>query len=266
MSQQRSIFRVIPEYQPLVREIGLDGDSIFYDSRIHCWRDIPERQNCTLDVMLSGQRPLRLHIKRFKQPDNPAAEAEADAIRLLVSHDLPTVPLVGWGRAADGRGFLITLDLQGYADTEKAVAAGLSVDRIVQPLALLAARLHRAGLHHRDLYLCHFFVNDANPQDMRLIDAARVRHLPRWPLRQRWIIKDLAQLVFSLRIAGADEGQIRAFMNHYAQARNSKITQRMMNRINRKAARIARHDASLRQLQPTRNVSLPTPRPLSDEN
>ncbi len=257
MSEGRSIFRVAPGFQSLLREIGIDGDSIFHDSRIQCWRDIPERQNCTLDVCLPGGRKVRLHIKRFKRPGDPSADAEADAIQLLLSSEIPTVPLVGWGRSADGRGFLVTLDLAGYVDAEKAVAAGLAVDRIIEPVARLAARLHAAGLHHRDLYLCHFFVSETDPGDLRLIDAARVRRLPRWPLGRRWIIKDLAQLVFSLRNAGADEQHIHRVLETYAAARGLSGLDRLRRKIDRKAARIARHDASLRQRQPMRNVSLP---------
>ncbi len=257
MTEGRSIFRVSPQYQPMLRQIGIDGDSIFHDSRIVCWRDIAERQNCILDVVMPPARPVRLHIKRYKRPGDPGAEAEADAISLLLSHGLPTMPLVGWGRSSDGRGFLVTLDLTGFSDAEKAVAAGLPIDSLIEPIAHLTARLHDCHLHHRDLYLCHFFTRDDDPADLRIIDAARVRRLPRWPLGRRWIVKDLAQLVFSLRNAGASETQIRHLLETYAADRKMSGLDRLAARINRKAARIARHDASLRQRQPLRNVSLP---------
>lgn len=256
MSDQRAIFNVESAHLSLVREVGIDGDSVFHDSRIVCWRDIPERQNCTLDEMLVGGRKIRLHIKRYKRPGDPGPEAEADAIRLLLKNDLPTLEMVGWGRNADGRGFLITLDLTGYGDAEKAVEAWLAIDSIIEPIAELTARLHNAGLHHRDLYLCHFFVNETDPADLRLIDAARVRRLPRWPFGRRWIIKDLAQLVFSLRTAGASEEQIITLLTTYAQACDIGGIAGLKRKIDRKAARIAKHDASLRQRQPTRNVSL----------
>ena len=57
--------------------------------------------------------------------------------------------------------------------------------------------LHDEDLHHRDLYLCHFFANPGDPRDLRLIDAGRVKRLPGWPLRQRWIVKDLAEFWYS---------------------------------------------------------------------
>ncbi len=64
--------------------------------------------------------------------------------------------------------------------------------------------LHNGGLHHRDLYLCHFLGRrDENPQaDLRLIDAARVRPLPGPLTRRRWIVKDLAQFWYSTTATG----------------------------------------------------------------
>ena len=69
---------------------------------------------------------------------------------------IPTAPLVGWGRLADGRSFLISEDLAGYAPADKLVRRARRSRRLLEPTADLAAELHSAGLHHRDLYLCHF--------------------------------------------------------------------------------------------------------------
>ena len=42
------------------------------------------------------------------------AEDEARGIRALEVEGIKTVPLVGWGKRADGRSFIITEDLTGY--------------------------------------------------------------------------------------------------------------------------------------------------------
>lgn len=252
-----STIRVAQGYQPLVREIGIDGDSVFDDPRIQCWRDIRERQNCTLDETLADGRRVRLHIKRFKNPGDRGADDEVRGIRLLLDRGIETVPLVAWGRSASGRGFVITEDLAGYSDAEQAVRAGLSLDRLIGPIGKLAARLHGAGLHHRDLYLCHYFVRmTPDGPDLRLIDAARVAELPRW-FGRRWIVKDLAQLVFSLRQVGATEGQIDSLFASYSGHLPEANTPSWRRRIERKVRAIARHDARLQARRPERNVSLP---------
>jgi hypothetical protein len=114
-SQGRDHFHVDPRYQPLMRQIGLDADAVFSHPDIKVWRSIPERENCTLDATLDG-REIRLHIKRYnatRRSLTPADE-EAQGIGLLKERQIPTVPLVGWGKVADGRSFVITEDLTDF--------------------------------------------------------------------------------------------------------------------------------------------------------
>src|SRR5688572_22360427 len=106
----RDHFHVDPRYQPLMREIGLDAEAVFSHPDINVWRSIPDRENCTLDATLDG-REIRLHIKRYRAGSKNAAEAEVSGIQLLNSHQIPTVQLVGWGKLADGRSFVISEDL-----------------------------------------------------------------------------------------------------------------------------------------------------------
>src|SRR5687768_17634199 len=198
---RRDTFHVSPTYQPVLRELGSDAEAIFTDPRIVVWRSIRERENCTLDAELVDGRRVRWHVKRHQAVrgrTTPAAE-EARGIQLLQSHQIPTVPLVGWGNLADRRSFVIAEDLAGLRAADKLIAeGGATFESLLEPTAGLAAVLHSAGLHHRDLYLCHFFarVGDGGGVDLRLIDAARVRPLPRF-LPRRWIIKDLAQFWYS---------------------------------------------------------------------
>jgi hypothetical protein len=242
-----------------MRELGLDGEGIFSDSRIVPWRKLPDRENCTLDAKLANGRAIRWHIKRFPAGNDAgsAAKREAEGIEALNRHGVPTVGMVGWGRLADGRGFLIVEDLGGYQPADKLLERGFDFDRLMLPLADLVARLHNHGLHHRDLYLCHFFVNPDQPADIRLIDAARVRPLPRWPLRRRWVVKDLAQLWYSLCQLQIPEQKVRALFQHYADKTGRYHAGRLVGSVIRKSARIARHDVNLRRRQPGRNISIP---------
>jgi hypothetical protein len=260
VTDHRSIFHVPRERQPLMRRLGLTQlDQVFTDTRIVPWRSIAERENCTLDATLEDGRAVRLHVKRCKPvraPKSPA-EQEADGIAALELAQIPTVPLVAWGYAVDGRSFVITEDLAGFQDAEKAVQRGLPFEMIRDATADLAAKLHEAGLHHRDLYLCHFFVRTTATVELRLIDPARVAHLPPWPFRQRWIVKDLAQFWYSAAQLNVPEAQRAQWLGRYAERRKIGNVERLRQAVQRKSDAIARHDAKLRRKQPTRNVSIP---------
>jgi heptose I phosphotransferase len=248
----------VATYQPLVREIGLDADSIFEREDIRPWRTLPDRENCILDASTAGGTSVRLHVKRFK---TSGAEDEVRGIELLQRAGIPTVPLVGWGSLTDGRSFIVTLDLAGYRDSEKLVEAGGQFANLLEPTAHLAAKLHDAHLHHRDLYLCHFFSKLDGPRpELALIDAARVKPLPKW-FAQRWIVKDLAQFWYSTTNLPVSDEERAAWLEYYAKKRGILDTTTLRRAIVRKSNWIARHDERLRQKQPTRNVSLPTEGP-----
>jgi heptose I phosphotransferase len=96
---------------------------------------------------------------------------------------------------------------------------GIARHDLTVRLARFVAAFHGTGFCHRDLYLCHVFV-DLDPRAMRppqftLIDLARTRR-PGWR-RLRWIIKDLSQLDASARQVGATPADrcrfLRAYLN-----------------------------------------------------
>ena len=262
-AESRDIFHVSPRHQPLLREVGLDAEAVFERRDIVTWRKLPDRENCTLDAERGDGTPVRLHVKRYPAgaPGTPARD-EVRGIEALQRAGIPTVPLVGWGELADGRSFLVTLDLAGYRDAEKLVAGGAAAfGDLLETTADVAARLHRAGLHHRDLYLCHFFAkfgDDGQLPQLALIDAARVRPLPRF-FPQRWVVKDLAQFWYSTTKLPVTDAQRGAWLDRYAAQRglSGGAATRLRKAIERKARWIARHDRNLNAQQPTRNVSLP---------
>ena len=269
---QRPTFRVAPQYQPLMRAIGLDAETVFTHPDVRVWRVLADRENATLDADLrdtdlahfGDAGRVRLHLKRYAPAvngRNPADE-EAKGYDLLQRHDIPTAPLVGWGALSDGRSFLLTEDLYGHAPADKLVESGEPFEPLLAPTADLAARLHDAGLHHRDLYLCHFMARrggtDAEQSaDAKLIDVARVKPLPGW-FRQRWIVKDLAQFWFStLSLPTVTDAHRTAWLDRYAGSRGLDRTGELRAAIERKVRWIIRHDERLRREQPTRNISIP---------
>jgi heptose I phosphotransferase len=154
---------------------------------------------------------------------------------------------------------VITEDLTGFRPADKLIAEGVAFETLLGPTAELAARLHNEGLHHRDLYLCHFFVRlpkDGAGPELRLIDAARVRALPRFLTRRRWIVKDLGQFWYSTQGLAVTEEQRERWLARYAELRRGAWREGLGGAVRRKARAIARHDAKLRRSQPKRNVSL----------
>ncbi len=251
-----------------MRAIALDADAIFHRPDIRVWRTLPDRENCTLDVDLGtsasanaafgdGGR-VRLHVKRYVTPGGPVEE-EVRGFQLLTEHAIPTAPLVGWGQVADGRSFTISEDLYGHTPADKLVESGTPFEQLLAPTADLTARLHEAGLHHRDLYLCHFMARPATngAAELKLIDVARVRRLPGWPLTTRWVVKDLAQFWFSTMNLDVTEAERNAWLQLYCERRDICRPDRYRRAIERKARWIARHDEMLNAAQPSRNISLP---------
>lgn len=256
-------FHVAAGFQPLVRMIGLDAEAVFEHPDIKIWRSIADRQNCTLDADLDG-RHVRWHVKRYtavRTAGPTPAEVEVRGVRLLQEAGIPTVPLVAWGVLEDRRSFVIVEDLAGYRPGDKLLEEpGVSFDPLLEPTADLSAKLHGSGLHHRDLYLCHFFIPHGGDAEapMRLIDCARVKRLPRMFTRYRWVVKDLAQFWYStLKHPQITDAHRLAWLRRYAEKAGETNFERLRRAVVRKVAWIGRHDAKLNRAQPNRNISIP---------
>jgi Lipopolysaccharide kinase (Kdo/WaaP) family len=256
-----NLLHVSQSFQPIFRELGIDAETVFDHPQIVVWRKLADRENCTLDATLDDGRKIRWHVKRYpaSRGATTPAENEVEGLRLLESARIPTMTLVAWGRTEDGRSFLITENLAGYEPADKILAGGFPFDRLLNATADLAASLHNAGLHHRDLYLCHFFVlPEEQTVDARLIDVARVKRLPGWLTRKRWIVKDLSQLWYSTVSLPVTDEQRDAWLKRYMEKRGENGFDAMKRAIEKKVAWIGKHDAKLRKKQPGRNVSIPS--------
>jgi hypothetical protein len=256
MSFSNSIF-VMPGWEPVFREIGIDAEAVFTHPQIRPWRTLSDRENCTLDAALIDGQNVRLHIKRFPS-EHDTSTSELEGQQLLLAAQIPTLEIVAHGKLEDGRGFVISNDLAGYQASDKLITSSADFDRLLIPTADLAATLHRSGLHHRDLYLCHFFAKvDGDAVEVKLIDTARVKRLPRALTRQRWIVKDLAQFWYSTLALPIEEKQREQWLARYTAARSIKLTSRLRKSILRKVGWIKRHDRKLVHDQPNRNISIP---------
>jgi len=75
--------------------------------------------------------------------------------------------------------------------------------KLVTEVASMARKMHKAGINHRDFYLCHFLMDAPPAEDSReekepvlhLIDLHRAQIRKNVP--RRWLVKDLGGLLFS---------------------------------------------------------------------
>jgi lipopolysaccharide kinase (Kdo/WaaP) family protein len=253
-----SRLHIQPDFQALFEFAGFDPQKIFTDPRIQVWRKLPDRENCTWDVTKPDGAKIRFHVKRYFPGRGLSGRArrEAQAGAQLSAAHIPAARIAAWGELSDGRSFVILEDLAGYQAADKLIQSGTDFCRLLKPTADLAAKLHNASLHHRDLYLCHFFVRPGkDSDDIRLIDLARVRPLPVLT-RRRWIVKDLAQFWYSTLRLPITDAQREAWLARYAKKTSIEKLTALRKSITSKSNSIAAHDASLRRREPGRNISI----------
>ncbi|WP_435005416.1 lipopolysaccharide kinase InaA family protein [Tundrisphaera lichenicola] len=157
-----------------------------------------------------------------------------------------------WGML---QSYLMVAELIGHAPLHEAVpelsrtldpAAFASMKRaIIAEMARITAKLHAAWAFHKDLYLCHFFLDLRPGADRRpklcLIDLHRLA-VHRWTA-PRWRWKDLGQLLFSTYgVRGIDDRDRLRFWMHYRR-HLAVILPSIQSRIIRdKAARYLAHN------------------------
>lgn len=139
----------------------------------------------------------------------------------------------------------------------RAVAEGSPLTRgplrhdVCVRLARFVSALHNSGLCHRDLYLCHVFIDfdprDSAPPRFAVIDLGRTMR-PKLR-RMRWLLKDLAALDTSARQIGATRGDRLRFLTAYLglQRRSPRLrwyARRIVRRSNQVLARITRKAGS----------------------
>lgn len=156
------------------------------------------------------------------------AMTEVKAIQQLTALGIPTTPLVAYGikglSPATQQSFLLTEDLGDIVSLEDVCAdwvqhppASDFKRRIIIAMAELAARMHGAGLCHRDFYLCHLVMqhSELKQGEVRLMVVDLHRMLRHQPSDGANVMKDIAGLIFSAMDYGFDEQDWRLFRQHY---------------------------------------------------
>ena len=185
-----------------MRQIGLDADAVFDHPDIVVWRSIPDRENCTLDATLADGRPIRLHVKRYRPVRGTVTPGRGGGGRhpIASSRGHPHGAAGRLGQA--GRRAGVSSSSKTWPDTapaDKLIAAGTPFDSLLDRRPTWPRDCTRPACTTAT-YTCAISSprwTTGRVADLSLIDAARVRRLPGWPTRRRWIVKDLAQFWYS---------------------------------------------------------------------
>ncbi len=208
-------------------------------------------QKCYLKRFV--QPPLRQQFKNLLAGFATTAEVEFHWIRKLTRLGIAAPQVVACGSRRNGfrevASLLLTAGLHGESLEKWMPRQGASLSRsmkrsLSESLAALVARLHNAGLVHRDLYTSHIFfdVKGENDINLSLLDLHRVVR-PRWR-RWRWIVKDLAALNYSTSFSVATNADRVRWLKLYLNERSVSANQGALIRaVVRKTGRIARHSA-----------------------
>jgi heptose I phosphotransferase len=178
-------------------------------------------------VLVRADRPLAVYLKRhfrlpwparlaaFVDPGGKHSPAAAEWAHLerarALGIDVPEVVAAGEhiGPWAQLQSFVMIAELSGCeAVNELLPRLAVQLDsrafetlkrQIIDEMARITATLHAAHNFHKDLYLCHFFLDHEGLKvpafRLSLIDLHRLEEHKLWPDWWRW--KDLGQLLYS---------------------------------------------------------------------
>lgn len=195
------------------RTLRFERDGVGYFAKLHWgvgWREI-----------FKNLFSLRLPVL--------GARNEWRAIQRLEQLGVETMQLAGYGEEgwnpARRRSFVITRELADTVSLEDYCLdwpvrppAPAGKWALIRRVAEMTARMHADGMNHRDLYICHFLLQQpwsgpADPLHLYLIDLHRVEIRNTVP--RRWQVKDLAALYFSALHIGLTRRDLYRFMRAY---------------------------------------------------
>ena len=217
--------------------------------------------------------PWRTKLRRTLSLNPPIsfAKNEARGIVRLADIGIATMRRVAVGEEVTHggrreRSCIITEEIPGATQADDYVEAhfsgALSAEqvaakrRLIRQMADLAKRLHGARLSHRDFYLCPIMVRPTEKGEtiLHLIDLQRLTHHRRG-IGRRWVVKDLAALLFSswpspatgIRSPVFTQTDRLRFARAYFEAdRLTQTHKRLLRKVVAKARGIERHDARRR--------------------
>lgn len=258
--------------EPLRAAGWTDFAAVMHTTQGRCLRQLKDRENWRIELDTTHAAPRGAYLKKHHERgwrtwlaergviDAPSpGEWEALNVHRLQCDGIPAMRLIAYGqrtaRTGQRESFVLVEELTGYEQLdhflrrrfaplpEQTAAERRDLSTLLAAVADVARRFHDCGYNHRDLYCCHFFIRESHPGvfDVRLIDLQRVEQR-RW-LRQRWIVKDLAQFAYSMpreRVSCVE--QLRLAKRYLGVDRLRSQDKRLIRAV------LAKRDAMIRKL------------------
>ncbi|MGD8915847.1 MAG: lipopolysaccharide kinase InaA family protein [Syntrophobacterales bacterium] len=261
MLTRSSYFQVQSAYEQIFR--GLSLEELWCHPKLQLFKSKRTREILTLELDKNiffvkrfygpGDGLFKYFVRGFRDKYGP--ENEWQKAHFLAKLGIKAVQPVAFGierrYGIISRAILITLKLKGYR-LEDLLREKINLDRkrsLVEKLAAFAGHFHTSGLSHQDFYLCHLFWSQ-DSKEIILVDLQRIRHYQgqnRQP-RIRWVVKDLAQLDYSARkvLDNTEYNHLKkTFVSVYKQYLPLIVESTIVSKIQKKVARISRHDQKL---------------------
>lgn len=170
-----------------------------------------------------------------------SAMSERQAIEAIKRFNIKTMDVAAYGWR-EHSSFIITKSIEPNLELDK-ICEQLKYHKnyfklkkyLIKYIAAVTRKMHLHGLNHRDYYICHFLLNiqgvseitsvlDSNSavsqnleqllgQNIYLIDLHRMQIRDKVP--QRYLIKDLGALLFSVRNLGLSKSDYIRFIRDY---------------------------------------------------
>lgn len=174
-------------------------------------------------------------IKNLLQFRIPIISARNEWQAILRLHELGigTMTLAGYGERglnpASRESFVITDELTDTMSLEhvgqqwqQRKPSFSSKQTLIRKLAQMSRTMHRAGVNHRDYYLCHVLLTEnfaehnqiTEDTALYLIDLHRTQIRQRVP--ERWLVKDLGSLYFSAHEVKLSQRDKFRFIQYYS--------------------------------------------------
>jgi heptose I phosphotransferase len=201
-----------------------------------------------------GWGEIAKNLLQLKQPVLGAAQ-EWRALQRLHQVGVPTMTAVAFGERgsnpAEQHSFIVTeeltptISLEDYTmDWPLHPPMARTKWALIHEVAVMTGTMHRAGVNHRDCYICHFLLHTDRPVEpgtlrLSLIDLHRAQTRDQVP--QRWRDKDLAGLYFSALGIGLTQRDFLRFLRIYFQRPLREILREeaaLLRRLEHKAARL----------------------------
>lgn len=201
-----------------------------------------------------GWREIFKNLLTLKAPVLGAGQEWA-AIQRLTAAGVPTMTAVAFGarggNPATQHSFIITeelaptVSLEDFAADWATTAPAPRLKRaLIRRVAEMTGTMHRAGVNHRDCYICHFLLHTEQPVTadslrLSLIDLHRAQVRAQVP--RRWRDKDLAGLYFSALNIGLSGRDKLRFLRQYFRRPLREILRdeaRLLGWLERKAAKL----------------------------